>query len=243
MSATREIARFVTPPHECSYLPQETASLEYRVLVSLPVEQYAAMLERGWRRHGARFFRPQCPSCRQCRSLRVDVAKFAPTKSQRRVFRRNSDMQVVVQPPSITPDHIRLFNDYHADMSRRRGWSPHPTTAEEYHASFLIGNWSFAREMLYFRAGRLAGVGLVDVLPDAVSSVYFYHDPAWRPLAPGTFSILSEIEFCRETGRTYNYLGYWIEPCASMAYKANFGPHEVLESYVEADEAPLWKLL
>ncbi|MEZ6064809.1 MAG: hypothetical protein R3B90_03670 [Planctomycetaceae bacterium] len=60
-------------------------------------------------------------------------------------------------------------------------------------------------------------------------------------LGPGTFTILKEIELCQATGRRYNYLGYWIKECPSMAYKDRFEPYEVLERYVEADEEPVWQ--
>jgi arginine-tRNA-protein transferase len=171
----------------------------------------------------------------------VLVDQFQASKSQRRVLRKNADISVVVQAPSVTAEHVRIFNAYHADMSERRGWSENATSREDYENSFLIGMWPFAREMLYLRDGRLIGVGLVDVTLDALSSVYFYHDPAWRDAGPGTFSVLQELEFCRRTGRRFNYLGYWIEACPSMTYKSRFGPHEVLERYVDAPEEPVWR--
>lgn len=237
---SRELLRFVSPPRACSYLPQETASLEYRVHALMSPAQYGELLRRGWRRHGAHFFRPQCPHCRQCRSLRVLADEFTPSRSQRRVLQRNQNVQVEWRTPSVTSEHLRVFNAYHADMSQRRGWSHTATDTEDYENSFLIGIWPFAREMQYYEGGRLVGVGLVDLLDDAVSSVYFYHDPEWRPRAPGTFSILQELAFCRQTGRRYNYLGYWIAGCGSMAYKSRFGPHELLQQYVEPEEEPVW---
>jgi arginine-tRNA-protein transferase len=125
-------------------------------------------------------------------------------------------------------------------MHARRGWRFELTTAEEYDSSFLAGKWSFAREFRYWRQGRLIGVGLVDETQSALSSVYFYHDPVWRSRSPGTFSILQEIEYARQTGRRWLYLGYWIAACGSMAYKAGFAPHEVLAQYVADDVEPAW---
>lgn len=238
---SRELLRFRTPPRSCSYLPQETAALEYRVHALMSEGEYRERLRRGWRRHGAHFFRPVCPHCRECRSLRVLAQEFRPSRSQRRILRKNRDVRVLLCEPEVTKAHLRLFNAYHADMSRRRGWPDQQTTPEDYENSFLIGVWPFAREMRYLDGSRLIGVGLVDIVSDAVSSVYFYHDPQWRPLAPGTFSILQELALCRETGRLHLYLGYWVAGCPSMAYKANFGPHEVLERLVCDGEEPVWR--
>ncbi|WP_166823242.1 arginyltransferase [Thalassoroseus pseudoceratinae] len=235
-----ELFRTVEPPRQCSYLPDETASLEYRVVGQISATEYESWLSRGWRRHGWHFFRPACPNCVKCQSLRVDVAAFQPTKSQRRTLKRNSDVRVVVQPASVSEEHLRLYNDWHADMHVRSGWRAEEIDARQYSESFLMGDWEFSQEFLYFRNDRLIGVGLVDVLADSLSSVYFYHDPEWRPNGPGTFTILQEIEYARAHGKRWVYLGYYIAECQSMAYKNRFGPHEILAWYPEADESPQW---
>jgi arginine-tRNA-protein transferase len=237
----RELLRFRTPPRSCSYLPEESASLEYRIHDGMTADAFYELLRRGWRRHGMHLFRPRCPACTQCRGLRVLAEEFHPSRSQRRTIRRNAGVRVVLQPPSVTAAHVRLYNDYHVDLSRRRGWPSRRISPDEYEQSFVAGCFPFAREMLYFDDDRLIGVGLVDLLPQALSSVYFFHDPAWRPLGPGTYSLLKELEFCRETSRPYNYLGYWIAPCQSMAYKANFHPHETLDRIVDPPEEPSWR--
>ena len=236
-----ELLRGAAPPGSCSYLPDETASLEYRYLLDIGAAEFEAMLARGWRRQGACFFRPACPRCRKCRSLRVDVNAFAPSKSHRRCLKRNAGVRLAIRKPSLTKEHLAVFDAYHADMHRRRGWNREPTYAEDYSRTFLAGHFSFAKEFLYFRGNELLGVGLVDVTPGALSSIYFYHRPDWRPDGPGTFSVLKEIEFARQTDRKWLYLGYWIPENASMAYKSNFGPHEILDQYGRDDEAPEWR--
>jgi arginine-tRNA-protein transferase len=238
---TIQLFHLVEPPRPCSYLPGETASLEYHVLGEIGTAEYGRWLERGWRRHGWHFFRPACPRCVKCRSLRIDVLNFRPTKSQRRTLKRNADVRVEVHRASVSDEHIRLYNAWHADMHQRSGWRKERITADRYHEAFLMGEWSFAREMRYYRGDRLIGVSLIDFVPGALSSVYFYHDPAWRPLAPGTFSILQEIEHARGTGRRWLYLGYWIAECQSMAYKNRFHPHELLAHYPGDDEEPRWE--
>ena len=239
---TVELYRAKSPRGSCGYLPDETSSLDYRLIATLGTPAYAEMLRRGWRRHGISFFRPACPSCRKCRSLRVDVARFAPSKSQRRTLRRNAGVRLDVRRhPSTDPEQIALFNAYHADMHRRRGWPENETTADDYIESFLLGNWEFSREFRYYEGDRLIGLGLVDELPDALSSVYFYHDPAWRSAGPGTYSVLREIESAQQTGKRWLYLGYWISDCQSMSYKSQYEPHEVLAQYVRDDEEPQWE--
>ena len=74
-------------PRCCTYLPDETASLEYRVFDDLDAADFQPLLERGWRRFGNYCFRPACSACGECRSIRIDAASFRPTKSQRKTLR------------------------------------------------------------------------------------------------------------------------------------------------------------
>jgi len=77
-------------------------------------------------------------------------------------------------------------------------------------------------------AGKLIGVGICDVSRQSLSSVYFYHDPESSDRSLGTFAVLYEIEEARQAGIPHYYLGYWVDGCRTMQYKANFRPHEVL---------------
>ena len=236
-----ELQRFTTPHYRCMYLPAETASLAYRIIRDLTAQQYNEMLRRGWRRFGCEFFRPTCPACVQCRSLRLPLKDFQLSRSQKRTLRRNAAIEVVVQAPSLTIDHLQLFNAYHAFMHAQKGWPPQTTNKRAYFKSFLLGNWSFAREFLYFDNSRLVGVGLADVTHEALSSIYFFHDPAWRSDAPGVFSILQQAKYAQQQGLHYHYLGYWVAGSASMAYKANYRPHQILREYPPDEEEPVWE--
>jgi arginyl-tRNA--protein-N-Asp/Glu arginylyltransferase len=230
-----------SPPDRCSYLPEETASLNYRQLTAVSAADYEALLERGWRRHGVFFFRPACPTCVQCRSLRVSVAEFQATKSQRRCWRRNAGVRVELARPSVSRAHLELFNGFHADMHQRRGWPFRTIDASEYATSFLLGRFDFAYELRYFRGGQLIGVGLMDITPRCSSSCYFYHEPAWRPAGPGVFSMLVELQLAAQEQLAYHHLGYWIAGCGSMAYKSQYHPHELLKEFVGRDQLPQWE--
>ena len=233
--------RIQTPANRCSYLSDREAVLDYRIVIHLRDDEYARLLERGWRRHGLYIFRPKCPACSECRSLRVRVSDFRASKSQRRTVRKNHAISLKIQSPTITTQHLNLFNRYHADMRRRRNWPEHQVNAEEYYEAFLRGEYSFEREFLYFLDGRLIAVGLVDVTETASSSIYFFHDPAVRDLGMGTFSMIQEINYAKQVGIDHHYLGYWIRDCPSMAYKNRFQPHEILDSHVDDLSEPSWQ--
>ena len=235
-----DLIRFVTEPTQCSYLPAESSQLEYRVPWNMDTDLLEQLIVRGWRRFGNYVFRPQCISCRKCRPLRVVAADFQPSRSQRKTLRRNRHVDVHVGRPHVTDEHVELFNAYHHDMTERRDWPANVTSFQDYYESFIGGQYEFAREFQYREAGRLIGVSLVDALSQGLSSAYFYHDPAWRQLGPGTFSILTEIEWARQNALPHVYLGYWIHENQSMSYKARFQPHEILDTCVDIGEEPAW---
>jgi arginine-tRNA-protein transferase len=234
------LERYTTRPYRCGYLPRATARLEYRVLLDVTPAQHEALLQRGWRRFGYEWFRPVCPACSACQSLRLPLARFTPSRSQRRTLHQNADIEVVVQAPTITDAHIRLYNAYHTDMHQRRGWPRHTIQPEAYFQQYIGGPWDFTREFLYYNHGHLLGVGLADVTPTGLSSVYFFHDPVWRPQGPGVFSVLQQLAYAQRQGLQYHYLGYWVADCPSMAYKAQYRPHELLAWYPPDDVEPEW---
>ncbi|MEZ6060853.1 MAG: arginyltransferase [Planctomycetaceae bacterium] len=226
----------------CGYLSGRMSQMEYRFAFSLTDRHYEQLLERGWRRFGRMIFRPKCRTCRECRSLRIVLDRFQPSKSQRRCRTRNRAIQVEIGPPDVTDEHLSLYNRYHLDMHRRRNWPFRMITRDEYSESFLEGRFPFSREFRYLLNGQLVAIGIVDMTESAMSSIYFFHDPELRHAGLGTYSVLSEIAEGQRTARHRLYLGYYIRECGSMNYKNRFAPHEILRDYVGDDELPLWEV-
>jgi arginine-tRNA-protein transferase len=100
--------------------------------------------------------------------------------------------------------------------------------SREQYQHFLLHS-NVATDLYEFREGdHLRIVSLVDRLGDGLSSVYTFFEPDPPSASYGTFSILWQIERCRELGLPYLYLGYWIRESPKMAYKATFRPIEGL---------------
>jgi leucyl-tRNA---protein transferase len=78
--------------------------------------------------------------------------------------------------------------------------------------------------------GKLIGTGIIDAGAGSLSSNYFYYDisPETMKRSIGAYSILREIELCRQLRFDWYYLGYWIEDCRKMVYKAGYNPHQLL---------------
>ena len=82
----------------------------------------------------------------------------------------------------------------------------------------------------YRIADQLVAVGVVDVLPNGVSSVYAFYDAQFSHtiVAMGKYAILKEIDFTLALNKPYYYLGYYIESCPKMRYKMEYHPSELL---------------
>src|SRR5438093_1039387 len=107
----QSLFRYVAPPHTCSYLPEQVASMEYEMVADIGADEYLQKMLDGWRRFGGTLFRPRCPACTQCRALRVDVAGFRPNRSQRRAWAANAgDVQVHIGPPSVSRAKLELYD-------------------------------------------------------------------------------------------------------------------------------------
>ncbi|EXJ82632.1 arginine-tRNA-protein transferase [Capronia epimyces CBS 606.96] len=77
--------------------------------------------------------------------------------------------------------------------------------------------------------GKLVAVGVLDLLPHAVSSVYLFYDPEYQDWDLGKISALREIALALEGHYEYYYMGYYIHSCIKMRYKARFSPSYLLD--------------
>lgn len=77
--------------------------------------------------------------------------------------------------------------------------------------------------------GKLIAVGVLDLLPQAVSSVYLFYDPDFRHFEFGKLSALREIALAMEGHYRYYYMGFYIHSCIKMRYKATFRPTYMLD--------------
>jgi leucyl-tRNA---protein transferase len=224
-----EVRLVSTGEHDCPYLPGRVATNRAFLAERIDPEIYHAFMDAGFRRSGRVVYQPSCAGCRACVPIRVPTDQFTPSKSQRRCVRRNADLTVEVARPAIASD--RKFDLYRryiiARHGRDRAADGEPDRAS--FDSFLYESPVDSLEFTYRNAtGQLLGVGICDVSERSMSSVYFYFDPDEHRRGLGTYGAIREIAFARESGIPYYYLGYWIEPCRSMRYKAAFRPFELL---------------
>ncbi|CAJ0555204.1 Ff.00g052690.m01.CDS01 [Fusarium sp. VM40] len=77
--------------------------------------------------------------------------------------------------------------------------------------------------------GKLVAIGVLDLLPECVSSVYFLYDESIHQHAPGKLGALYEIALAIEEGYGWWYPGFYIHSCPKMRYKIDYSPQFVLD--------------
>lgn len=222
----QRIQFYLTAPYDCSYL----AGLQARSQVATPTHlidatAYSALIRAGFRRSGQFTYRPHCEACKACVPVRVDVAGFAPNRTQRRCLKRNRHLTARFLPLDFKDEHYALYRTYLG--SRHAGGGMDRDEPDQYTQFLLSSNVNSV--MVEFRDGdTLVMVSVIDQVDDGLSAVYTYFDPARDKDSPGVYGVLWQIELARRLELPYLYLGYWIADSRKMAYKKQYMPIEGL---------------
>ena len=182
MRADEELLQRLAPErlpaaeYPCPYLVGRTARARAFAAERAPGELYHDLMDRGFRRSGQMFYAMDCDGCRACVPLRVPVESFAPSRSQRRTWRRNQDLRVEFAPPRYEPAAFTMFRRYLRDQHPD---SPGETTEAGFRAEFY-GQVVDSIEARYLLGDELIAISLLDVCSRSVSAVYHFYDPAHR---------------------------------------------------------------
>uniref|UniRef100_A0A8B9V1T8 Arginyl-tRNA--protein transferase 1 n=1 Tax=Anas zonorhyncha TaxID=75864 RepID=A0A8B9V1T8_9AVES len=165
--------------------------------------------------------------------LEVRVVRSSPPSSQfKATFQESYQVykryQMVIHKDPPDKPTINQFTRFLCDS---------PLEAENPPNGPECGYGSFHQQ--YWLDGKIIAVGVIDILPYCVSSVYLYYDPDYSFLSLGVYSALREIAFTRKLHEKapdlcFYYMGFYIHSCPKMRYKGQYRPSDLLcpETYV-----------
>ncbi|KAJ7699958.1 arginine-tRNA-protein transferase [Mycena rosella] len=162
--------------------------------------------------------------------------------------------ETILEPSSYTSEKFELYSLYqrevHNDVkSTPSGFRrflvdtplhPAPISYSSPRPSHLPINYG-SYHQLYRCDGKLFALGVIDILPNCVSSVYFMYDPTWEEFSLGKLSALREVALASEMQQagapemTSLYMGFYIHSCPKMRYKGEYSP-----SYLADPETYVW---
>ena len=229
---------YLTSPTPCPYLEgREERKVFTHLLGPGARKLHGDLSQGGFRRSQNIAYRPACERCQACTPVRVLAQRFAPTRSMRRIARRNRDLVREIVPNAPTSEQYALFRRYVSERHSQGGMAS--MTVLDY--AMMVEDSQIDTFMVEYRRrgpdsgitgrgeGPLVAVALTDRLPGGLSMVYSFYDPGEDARSLGTYLILDHIEQARREGLPYCHLGYWIERSPKMSYKSRFLPQERLE--------------
>ncbi len=229
---------YLTPPAPCPYLRHRQERKVFTHLIGDQAGQLNDVLTNGgFRRSQNIAYRPACETCNACVSVRVLVDEFEPTKSLKRIWNLNLEVQSKWCTARATPDQYSVFRSY-IDARHGDGGMADMTVLD--FAAMVEDSFVDTRTVEYYLPAEdhdggngstsddLIAVALTDTLHDGLSMVYSFFEPGEAHRSLGNYMILDHIERTRKLGLPYLYLGYWVKDSRKMDYKSRYRPQEHL---------------
>jgi len=184
-------------------------------------QQLDTLLADGWRHFGEQFFRYSLgvheDEIRRVIPLRIRLANFSPSKSQRRVLRQNADLDVTIHPVEVTDESADLFQRH-----KQRFKFGVPDSLFDFLSDDPANVPCEALEVAVHQHGDLVAASYFDVSANSLSAVYGMFNPDLASRSLGIFTMLKEIEFAMSKGKEFYYQGYAYEGESFYDYKKRF---------------------
>lgn len=182
----------------------------------------------GWRHFGIFFFRYRTAvhgkKTFTVLPLRLDVSRFALTRSLKRVVAINRDLTSLIRPASVDKVKKALFLKH-----RLRFKENVPTSLSNFLSPLPATVPCRNLELCIYLGKKLTAVTFLDLGQTATSAVYAMFDPGEAKRSLGILMMLHSIQFTREQGYRYYYPGYAYREPFAYDYKKRFLGLEYLD--------------
>lgn len=222
---SRHLQLYITTESPCSYFADRLSCNlvpDPKLRLNMPI--YNQLIQHGFRRSGGYCYRPHCTHCQACLACRIPVDKFTPSRSQKRCLKMNQALKLTAVSADFTTEYFDLYRRY---LNSRHTDGSMSDPAEEDFKQFLYCRWSDTQFLEHRLDGKLVAVAVTDIVSDGVSAVYSFFDPEMVKHSLGTYCVLQQLDYAKQLGLDYVYLGYWIEDHPKMHYKSNFRPLQI----------------
>jgi leucyl-tRNA---protein transferase len=182
----------------------------------------------GWRHFGILFFRYRLAAHSDKRfsvlPLRVDLARFALTRSQKRILAKNRDTRTVIRPAIVDATRENLFLKHIARLKENI-----PSSLFDFMSPVPASVPCPNLELCIYLNETLVGVTYLDIGQTATSAVYAMFDPAQAKRSLGILMMLQSIQLSRDRGYRYYYPGYAYREPFAYDYKKRLTGLEYLD--------------
>ncbi|MBA3334103.1 MAG: arginine-tRNA-protein transferase [Acidobacteria bacterium] len=197
---------------------------EFYLSEALPREM-DAFWANGWRHFGENFFRYNLAFYEKeiCAvlPLRIRLSNFTLSKSQRRILKKNQDLQTMIRPAEITPEKKILFKQHKQRFKRGVPDSIYDFLSfDAAHAPCEV------LEVCVYAREKLLAVSFFAIGEISISSIYAMFALEESPRSLGIFTILLEIDFAQKHQKKFYYQGYAYTGNSFYDYKKRFAALE-----------------
>lgn len=184
-----------------------------------------SLLAEGWRHFGSYFFRYEKLYLRKSvynvTPLRIDLEKFHYSKSHKRIFKKNSDLTVIIRDAFIDKEKEDLFFTHRVRFKENIPDSIYTFLSSE--PAKIPCN---TQEICLFKENKLLAASFLDVGKNSTSSIYTIFDPTEDKRSLGIYVILLAIEYSLKAEKRYYYPGYAYKEPSHYDYKKKFAALE-----------------
>jgi len=178
--------------------------------------------------------------CERVHESERDVLKTPPEAAH--------ELKVTLEHDTFTEEKFQLYENYQRIVHKEAPEDITPNGLKRFLCSSPIQRTTRTIDgkeqklgsyhQCYRIDGRLLAIGVLDLLPHAVSAVYFMYHEDFHKWSPGKLSALREAALAVEGGYRWYMMGFYIHSCVKMRYKADYHPQYLLDP-----ETYAWDLL
>ena len=217
---------YLSNTENCSYVDNKKERKIFTIMDNPNnADEYESLIKFGFRRSHNILYNQVCDSCNLCKSIRINCVNFNPSKSQKRVIKKNYgiyEKKLKARPSLKQFELFKKYLKFKHDKSEMNEMNYYD------YKKMMEAPGIETKIYEYYYEKKLVACVISDFLDDSISMVYSFYSEKILKNSIGKYMILDHLELAKNLNKNYLYLGYWVEGCNKMDYKSKFNSSEVL---------------